>query len=150
MTRMSRQKFSRVACVVALVLLLVGCGQKKTYQVEVRNDTRRPFTLWLTKDGPPTEEGWLAPEDLAASRAERELQYDFQVVEPTRTGYTGKLAGEFPKGTNAVLRVYDGTPNYLDMAKAGAAGRADHVLKPGNNRLRVSEQSGQLVIRPAK
>src|SRR5690349_9748573 len=104
MTRMSFLKTPPLACLFATCL--IGCGSTKSYQVEVANHTSQPVTLWLTKDGPPREEGWLSPEDLTTVQSERQLQYDFVVVDPTRTGYTDKVSGQFPSGTHAVLRVY--------------------------------------------
>src|SRR5438552_12672165 len=50
-----------------LCLLLTGCHnyESRTYDVTVHNRTAEPITIWLTKDGPPYEAGWLSPEDLA-------------------------------------------------------------------------------------
>ena len=136
-------------CLVVSVSVLVGCNStKKSYQVEVNNQTNAPVTLWLCKDGPPKEEGWLSPEELIDAHSERDLNYDFQVVDPAKTAYTDSLSGEFPKGTNAVLRVYPGTPNYFDMAKIGPGVRVEHTLKPGNNRMILTENAGQLVLHP--
>jgi hypothetical protein len=142
---MSHMKCSIVACLFAT--FLIGCGSTKSFQVEVTNSTSQPVTLWLTKDGPPREEGWLAPEDLASIRSDRQLQYDFLVVDPTRTGYTDPVKGQFPGGTHAVLRVYPGTPNYFDMAKIPPESRAEHVLKPGGNKFTLTEDAGRLTLR---
>jgi hypothetical protein len=129
-----------------LATFLIGCGSTKSYKVEVANRTAQPVTLWLTKDGPPREEGWLAPEDLTTVKSDRELQYDFLVVDPTRTGYTDTVKGQFPGGTHAVLRVYPGTPNYFDMAKMPPESRVEQVLKPGGNKFTLTESDGRLSL----
>jgi hypothetical protein len=132
---------------VALVLLTVfavGCDSTtKSYSVAVKNQSTRPVTLWLTKDGPPAEEGWLTPDQIVKSS--RDLKYDLAFVPPGRTGIVDKTSGEFPHGTHAVLRVYDGEKEVFDLSKAGDA-HSDVVLKPGSNRLRVIERDGQLVV----
>jgi hypothetical protein len=147
---MNRMRFVRLTMVsLSLSLLLFVGGCATTYSVEARNDTSGPVQLWLTKDGPPVEDGWRAPEDLATTPGESEPKYDFAIVEPGKTGYTPNMTGQFPKGTNPVLRVYGGTDNYFKLAEADKAGRArrsDYILKPGANKLVVRETLGRLVV----
>jgi hypothetical protein len=141
-----------IACLM-LAVVAVGCGSGKSYQVEVKNQTAQSVTLWLTKDGPPKEEGWYSPEELGAMPESARPGYDLAIVPPGKTGFTGKVSGEFPKGTEAVLRVYGGQKelfHLLEDAKAGKANRVDQVLKPGMNRLSVVDRGGQMVVEPAK
>ena len=137
--------------VVLLALGVVGCnsGTTKSFSVEVHNQSTQPITLWLTKDGPPMQEGWLTPEKVVED-PERKLKYDLAFVPAGKTGYTDPMPGEFPKGTNAVLRVYVGEKEVFDLAKD--ANHVDTVLKPGSNRLLVVEQAGGggLVVEPGK
>ena len=145
---MTRMKW--IACLM-LTVVAAGCGSSKSYQVEVKNQTSQPVTLWLTKDGPPKEEGWFSPEELGAMPENARPGYDLAIVPPGRTGETAKISGEFPKGTNAVLRVYEGQKelfHLLEDAKAGRSERADQVLKPGMNRLSVVEHAGRIVVEP--
>ena len=53
-------------CVVACCCA-GGCHSYETraYDVMVRNDSPVPIVVWLTKDGPPYEQAWLSPEDIA-------------------------------------------------------------------------------------
>ncbi len=144
-----RMKVLAVAC--AFAFFAIGCSSSTTYEVETRNDTMRPITLWLTKDGPPSEDGWRTPEEMAAAAGVEghEPKYDFAVVEAGQTGYTDKVSGKFPPGTNAVLRVYEGAVDYFKIAegaKAGRERRADYVLRPGKNRVVVHETLGRLVV----
>jgi hypothetical protein len=138
-----------IACV--LLTAGLGCGSNKSYQVEVQNKTSQPVTLWLTKDGLPAEEGWYSPEELGAMPKDARPKYDLAIVPPGKTGATDKLSGKFPSGTNAVLRVYGGEKelyHILEATRPGGAGidRADHVLKPGENKLSVVEHAGRLVV----
>jgi hypothetical protein len=118
----------------------------KSFSVEVHNQSDRPVTLWLTKDGPPAEEGWLTPERVAAEGGK--LRYDLAFVPAGKTGFTEKFTGVFPNGTNAVLRVYEGEKEVFDLANATA--HVDAVLKPGKNRFSVIESGGSLALRPGK
>jgi hypothetical protein len=141
------------ALAAAAAALAGGCNpSQKSFQVSVRNDTQTPVTLWLTKDGPPAEVGWLSPEQLASDP--EHASYDLAFVPPGRTGSTPKMTGNFPSGTHAVLRVYKGEKELfyiLQDAKAGTEQRTDYVLKPGANRLAVEEQpGGKLVVQKAK
>jgi hypothetical protein len=134
--------------VAALACIVIGCnsGNEKSFQVEARNESGRAVTLWLTKDGPPAEEGWLTPEQVVD--ASQTMKYDLAFVPAGRVGYTAKMSGIFPPGTRAVLRVYEGEKEVFDLAKAAPSSRADYVLKSGSNRLRIVDRSGQLAVEP--
>lgn len=136
-----------IICLAGVVL--VGCAPKGTYEVEVRNDSTRPITLWLNKVGPPPEEGWYTPEELVKMPIDQQ-RYDLAFVPPGRTGYTGKLKGQFPEGTTAVLRVYEGEKELHALAEAPASSRSDYALQPGKNELVVVDRLGRLVIEPAE
>src|SRR5688572_21943044 len=126
-----------------LAFIVAGCGSGKSYQVEVKNQTSQPVTLWLLKDGPPKEEGWYSPEELSAMPEETRPRYDLAIVPPGKTGFTGKVSGDFPSGTNAVIRVYEGEKelfHLLQDAEAGVTNRAEQVLKPGMNKFSVVQQ----------
>ena len=141
-----------IACLM-LIVTGVGCGSGKSYQVEVKNQTLQPVTLWLTKDGPPKEAGWFSPEDFAQMPEDSRTGYDLAIVPPGKTGFTGNVSGDFPKGTNAVLRVYEGQKelfHILEDTKAGRSNRVDQVLKPGMNRLSVFERDGQMIVEPSR
>src|SRR5689334_16598768 len=135
---MPRMKFA-ILCLLAL--FGVGCASSsspsatptKSFSVEVHNQSDRPVTLWLTKDGPPAEEGWLTPEKVVDSGGK--LKYDLAFVPAGKTGFTDEFTGVFPKGTNAVLRVYEGEKEVFDLAKEST--HVDAVLKPGANRFSI-------------
>jgi hypothetical protein len=138
---------------ISFALLLAGCNpSQKSFQVSVHNDTSAPVTLWLTKDGPPVEEGWMSPEQLASDP--EHAKYDLAFVPPGKTGSTPNLSGTFPEGTHAVIRVYKGERELyyiLQDEKAGVGVRADYVLKPGDNQLAVVDApDGKLKVEKAK
>ena len=137
-----------IACLLLMTTTL-GCA----YQAEVQNQTSEPVTLWLTKDGPPAEEGWFSPEQLAAMPEDARPLYDLAIVPPGRTGVTEPMSGKFPRGTHAVLRVYEGQKelfHVLEDAKAGKERRVDKVLKKGMNRFVVVERDGTIAVEPSK
>ena len=132
-----------------LALMIAGCGsQTRKYDVSVENRTDRTITLWLTKDGPPAEEGWYSPEELRERGRGGEAKYDMAIVPPKRTGETGEVKGKFNSGTNAVLRVYEGAPELADLVgeTARPRERVDHILTPGRNALAVVDRDGKLVV----
>src|SRR5688572_28093159 len=143
---MARMKW--IACLLLMMLTTAaGCA----YQVEVKNQTSEPVTLWLTKDGPPPEEGWYSPEQLATMPEEVRPVYDLAIVAPGRTATTEEMSGDFPKGTRAVLRVYEGQKelfHILQDAKAGKERRVDKPLKKGMNRFVVVERDGAMAVEP--
>ena len=138
--------------VLVLAAVALGCNStKKSFEVEVTNQTNTPVTLWLMKEGPPPEEGWRSPEELALLPEGLPRNYDLAFVSPGKTGYTPRLAGEFPDGTHAVLRVYEGEKelfHILQETKAGTVKRIDHKLRPGKNRLTLVDRAGQMAIEP--
>ena len=140
------------AC-LALLVMTIGCNStRKTFDVRVQNQTSQPVTVWLTKDGPPPEVGWYSPEQLGEMPNDTRARYDLAIVPPGKSGYTGKMTGEFPAGTRAVLRIYPGAMelfHILEAAKTGGGQHSDFVLKPGTNKLAVVDQGGgQLAVEP--
>lgn len=139
--------------IMTAIVVAAGCNpSQKSFQVSVKNDSTTPVTLWLTKDGPPAEAGWMAPEQLAADPAH--AHYDLAFVPPGKTGSTPKLSGQFPEGTHAVIRVYKGEKELyyiLKDEKAGTGERIDYILKPGSNHLAVIDApGGRIAVEKAK
>jgi hypothetical protein len=141
---------TRMKSMVCLLFVMTsGVGCASSYQVELKNQTTQSVTLWLTKDGPPPEEGWYSPEQLATMPADLRAAYDLAIVPPGRTATTEPMAGEFPRGTNAVLRVYEGEKelfHILEDAKAGRERRIDKTLKKGMNRFVAVERDGRIAV----
>ena len=129
----------------ALAMLAFGCGAPtKSFDITVQNRSNVPVMIWLTKDGPPAEEGWLTTDQfLAAPEGTRSPGVR---LPPDKTAETGKVSGKFPQGTRAVLLVFrTGQP---------AGERRDPPLavrlQPGKNTLEVvTDERGALRVTDA-
>ncbi|HWE03640.1 MAG TPA: hypothetical protein VG326_14640 [Tepidisphaeraceae bacterium] len=141
-------------CVLLLMLVAVGCGpESRSYSVSVKNDTDGPLTLNLTKDGPPAEAAWAAPEDIADGRIKvsADSRMGFNTLQAGATQAANGVSGQFNPGVHALLRVYrGGNLQVRDMlAIKPGPNRQDLVLAPGGNSFVVRDKAGQLSIEPA-
>src|SRR5262245_45536831 len=93
-----------IAC-AAIAFCVIACSApKQSYDITVHNKSDVPVLIWLTKDGPPEEKGWLTTEQfLEASPDEPSPGVK---LPPQKTADTGKVTGTFPKGTHAILLVF--------------------------------------------
>src|SRR5262245_54356786 len=101
----------KISAILLVLCAVVGCKSYATrvYDVTVKNDAASPITIWLTKDGPPFEPGWVAPEELAIESPKTADKVVGGVIIPEgKSADTGPLKGLFEPGTHAVLRVYGG------------------------------------------
>jgi hypothetical protein len=134
-------------------LFAFGCSSDmKSFDVTVKNNTAYPIMLWLTKNGPPEEDGWVSPETLASSdRPRRPLPG--VVIDPGMRLGTGSVSGKFAAGTNAILRLYAHATRLADLLDypAPAPGRRrDVVLQPGTNNFIISDDPEPLSIKPVQ
>ncbi len=141
----------RTASLLSLVLLVVGCGPAlRTYDVSVKNETAQPLTLALTKDGPPYEEAWASPDDIAAGRVKMsaDARMGYATIPVGATRGVKDLPGKFDAGTHALLSVYRGADLTIrDMiATKPGPNRQDVLLKPGPNRYIVRDREGALTV----
>ena len=128
------------ACWV-LLMIAVGCAPTKTFDLTVHNQSDVPVMLWLTKDGPPAEKGWLTPEQFLAAPAEEPSPG--VRLEPQKTADTGKVKGQFPDGTNAVLLIF----RTSDAPSVASSGPIALPLRPGRNELAVAKnEKGRLYV----
>lgn len=121
-------------------LFLVGCGPTvRSYSIVVKNESNTPMTVWLTKDGPPPEAGWLAPEQIAMTGRKADDPISGVVIPPGKTAEIPSISGRFASGTQAVLRVYQGQKLFNDLlaASSGSASRTDIRLSPGQNQILI-------------
>jgi hypothetical protein len=137
---------------LALMLVAGGCSevQKRTYEVNVRNESDRPVTVWLTKDGPFYEKNWKSPEDLAIETRNANEMIAGSVIRPGETQGIGPVNGKFVPRTNAILRVYLGEHGFSDLLSIprGAPDRRDYELdaRPATNNFRVVNRDGRTLI----
>lgn len=138
----------------ALLLALVAAActsQTRTFDVNVRNDTSQPITVWLTKDGPPPEDGWLSPEQLAEINPVESEVIAGQVVPPGKTASTGPRTGKFEGETMAWLRVYIGSPTFTQMLAISrrSVNRLDILLDIGKNDIVITDRTGRVTAERA-
>ena len=124
------------------MLVMLGCQasyETRTYDVSVHNLSDGPVTIWLTKDGPPYEPGWLAPEDLAIESPKQNAKLSGVIVPAEKTADTGTVTGRFEPQTHAVLRIYAGKRSFDELLASthGDPTRVDQPLHPGKNDLVV-------------
>lgn len=112
----------------------------REYQVAVTNKSTEPVTVWLTKNGPPVEKLWLAPEQVAFMTREKDDSVQGAWLEPGKTAEIGPIGGKFEVGSDAVLRVYRGRLKIAQIIAVSpdSALRQDLTLKPGPNNLTVT------------
>jgi hypothetical protein len=124
---------------------LIGCARTEKFDVFVRNETGGPVTLVLTKDGPPFEPLWAAPEDLAIESPRADEQHGYVVLPPGREADVS-VEGKFDSGTRGYLRVYRGDLQISEMVAINSASpnRLDLPLQPGANRFLIAEINGRL------
>lgn len=131
--------------------LLIGCSsyESRTYEVSVQNLSRKPITLWLTKDCEPFEDGWLSPEDLAMETPKnRDFVVSGVMVPPGKTADTGPRTGKFEKFGSAVLRIYDGKLKFNEILAVGRDSplRIDLALPEGASEWTVTRDSKGLLL----
>ena len=136
----------RLALIAVVCFAAVGCARKESFDVSVRNGTDGPLTLVLTKDGPPFERLWAAPEDLAIESPRAEEQHSYLVL-PANRDADINLEGKFDRGTRGYLRVYRGDLPIPEMVAIGPASpnRLDLRLEPGANRFVIVDSGSRLI-----
>lgn len=124
----------------------VGCTRTDSFDISVRNDTARPITLALTKDGPPFEQLWASPEDLAIGSPHNDEQHGYVVLPPSRAADVS-VKGKFESHSRGYLRVYRGDLQISEMNALGrqSPNRLDLPLHPGANHFVIGDADGRLV-----
>ncbi|MBC8108194.1 MAG: hypothetical protein H7Z14_16530 [Anaerolineae bacterium] len=147
---MNTRVISPLLSLAAILLVAGGCAgvEKRTYNVAVKNDSRVPVTVWLTKDGPLYEDKWKSPEDLAIETRRAGEMIPGVVVQPGQTVSTGKVEGKFAPHSNAILRVYVGQHNFSDLLamSKGAPDRRDLELRQGDNEFQIVDRNGKMLV----
>jgi hypothetical protein len=135
---------------VPLLLVAIGCNEAKqrVYDVTVKNESSQPVTIWLTKNGPPWEDGWKSPEDLAIESPQVNERIGGVVVPPGKTAFTGKRTGLFAPRVEAILRIYHGQKLFNEILAVGrdSPNRTDVVLEPGVSQIIVADNGPLLKV----
>lgn len=128
-----------------LLTIVAGCARTDKFDISVRNETSNALTLALTKDGPPFEQLWAGPEDLAIESPHAEEEHGFVVLPPGKDADVS-LEGKFDAQTRGYLRVYRGDLLISDMNAIGKSSpnRLDLLLTPGPNHFVIIDAGGKL------
>jgi hypothetical protein len=142
----------RTLSLLLLLLCPIGCAsyETRTYDVTVKNDSSGPITIWLTKSGPPFEDGWLAPEDIAIQSPRQPVKVIGGVVVPQgKQADTGLRTGKFEPQAQAVLRVYTGQRTFDQLLASSEEdkSRVDMRLHPGRSELTVTGVPGAIQVK---
>jgi hypothetical protein len=144
----------RCALIALPVLFFaIGCADKRTYQIAVRNETAQPLTVGVAKDGGRFERQWASPEQaVLRTTGEDERAWDSVVIPPGQVGSAGPISGDFSGGAEAILRVYSGDLELSDVLAISRRSpeRADVPLAPGRNAIIIREARGRLTYERAK
>ena len=137
-----------------LLLLLPACTHydTKTFEISVKNETVRPLSLGLVKNGPPTEQGWIAPHEVAMMAPELSDRKWGWVLQPGQSKTFGPYSGRFAPQVQAILRIYAGTPTIEEMITFSRDDpeRLDIYLWPGKSAYVIRHASGRLEYRLAE
>jgi hypothetical protein len=135
----------RFLLVTIVALLSVGCTASTgtyTFSLNIKNDSAQPVTLWITKAGGPTEDGWRSPEDLAINKL-WSAESEQAVVLPAKTSIRrDPFKGTFDTDSRAILRVYAGANKFDELlAISSGPSRVDITLQPGANNILIKPGS---------
>jgi hypothetical protein len=139
---------------VLFLLLLPACAQteKRTFEILVKNETARPLSLGLVKNGPPTEEGWIAPHEVAMMAPQLSDRKWGWVLQPGESKTFGPYGGRFAAHVQAILRIYAGTPTIEEMIAFSKDDpeRLDIYLWPGKSAYMIRNVTGRLQYQVAE
>ena len=119
------------------LLLLPACtsAQSRSFQITIKNETARPLSLGLVKNGPPAEDGWIAPHEVAMMAPQLSDRKWGWVLNPGETKTFGPHTGHFESQTQAILRIFAGTPTIDEILSFSREDpeRLDIYLFPGKS-----------------
>jgi hypothetical protein len=141
---------------IVVAVVAGGCGMvtrmttaKGTFNVTVKNESSRPIRIGLTKNGPPWEEEWASPEDVAINNAKHAGATWGQAVLPGQSATLPEISGRFSEGVYGFVRVYADDPALSDMLAMGrhSPNRLDLPLTGGVNRFVVMDDQDRLAAK---
>lgn len=141
---------------ILVLLPLVGCSvvtnmttEKVDFALSVQNQSTQPIRIGLAKNGPPFEEEWASPEEVAMGNPKRPDVNWGQTVLPGQTATVPMISGRFSEHVSGFVRVYAGDPQLSDMLAMGvhSPNRLDLRLNDGSNRFVIFDDGDHLGAR---
>jgi hypothetical protein len=133
---------------VALLLLVVGCAPKATFELSILNKTDGPITVGVVKDGDPYERALASPERLAIESGLDAMPPWGHVIPPGRTLDSPPITGVFPRGSGAYLRVYRGQHENAALMSISypSPDRFEVLLFPGYTQIVIRYDPGKGLV----
>jgi hypothetical protein len=127
--------------------VVVGCTTRtETYSISLKNGSTQRLMVGLAKDGPPFEDNWASPEEVATfDRRADERGWGVPVM-PGKTAEVVDEKAKLEPQTTVYVRVYAETPSLAGIlaVSRGSPNRLDIPLNPGMNVLVVTDPNGKL------
>ncbi|HEV7301376.1 MAG TPA: hypothetical protein VGN72_18585 [Tepidisphaeraceae bacterium] len=137
-----------IPSILGLAMLVAGGCNTKTYNfsVAVKNESSEPVMVGFAKDGPPFENNWATPEQVARMMPRPDERGWGIPVAPGKVAEVENEKAQLERSTTAYLRVYATAPSLDSMLaiSSGSPNRLDIPLRPGENKIVVTREGGQL------
>jgi len=137
----------RTIWTVILALLLPACTtqEKRDYHVQITNATSGQLSLGLVKNGPPNEDEWVAPHQIAIFAPQLSNRHWGVLLEPGQTEVL-RQSGVFASGSQAILRIFVGNPTIERMVSIAREDpqRLDVYVPAGNSSYTIHTSAGRL------
>lgn len=105
-----------------------------------------PAMIFLTKDGPPLQDGWWSPEDIAVLYGKVNDDLSRMVVKAGGVAESGKMTAQLALGAHAILTIYEGIHELPELLaiRRGSADRTDLRLAPGKTEITIKKVNNVL------
>jgi hypothetical protein len=132
----------------ALLLFSIGCAPKATFQLSITNQTDRPITIGIVKDGTPYERDLASPEQWAIESGLDSMPPWGHVIPSGRTLDSPPITGAFPRGSAAYLRVYRGQHENAELMAISypSPDRLEVLLFPGYTQFVIRYDPGKGLV----
>jgi hypothetical protein len=137
----------RIFVPLLLLIFAPACSlPSRSYHVHAANRCTATLSVGLVKNGPPLEDGWYAPADVAIGAPQLTDRHWGTIVEPGAVLILGPQSGHFADGVQAILRVYAGNPTIEELLAFGRddPDRVDVYLWPGKSSYVIDRRGGRL------
>ncbi len=126
-----------------LLLTAIGCesGEKRVYEIAVKNNSSHPITVGPVKTGPTFEPDWASPSEVAINTPKNPEQMWGVILQPGKTAST-IMKGQFAQDSQAFILIYQGNLTLSDILAItkDSPARCDWRLTHSRTTLIVSDR----------